>query len=45
LASGARVIGFCGGSHCRDGHGELLRAEGVNEIAHDFDEVRRLLNL
>jgi beta-phosphoglucomutase-like phosphatase (HAD superfamily) len=45
LASGARVIGFCGGSHCRDGHGDLLRAEGVTEIARDFDEAKRLLDL
>ena len=45
LASGARVIGFCGGSHCRAGHGDILRAEGVTDIAHDFDEVRRLLDL
>ena len=45
LASGARVIGFCGGSHCREGHAEMLRAEGVTEIAHSFDEVRGLLDL
>ena len=45
LASGARVIGFCAGSHCREGHGDTLRAEGVTDIAHDFDEVRRLLDL
>lgn len=45
LASGARVIGFCGGAHCRPGHGDLLRAEGVSEIARDFAEVRRLLGL
>ena len=45
LASGARVIGFCGGSHCRANHGDLLRAEGVGEIARDFTEVRRLLGL
>ncbi|MEO7603235.1 MAG: HAD family phosphatase [Sphingomicrobium sp.] len=45
LASGARVIGFCGGSHCRESHGDLLRAEGVTEIARDFEEVRRLLDL
>lgn len=43
LASGARVIGFCGGAHCRDGHASLLRAEGVAEIAQNYDEVRRLL--
>ena len=45
LASGARVIGFCGGSHCRENHGDLLRAEGVADIARDFAEVRALLDL
>jgi beta-phosphoglucomutase-like phosphatase (HAD superfamily) len=45
LESGARVIGFCGGSHCRESHGELLRAEGVEEIARDFVELGRLLDL
>ena len=45
LASGARVIGFCGGAHCRPGHADLLRAEGVSEIAVDYREVRRLLRL
>lgn len=45
LASGARVIGFCGGSHCQEGHAGLLRAEGVREVARDYDEVRRLLDL
>jgi len=45
LASGARVIGFVGGSHCLDDHQEALRSLGATEIAHDFDEVRRLLDL
>ncbi len=45
LASGARVIGFAGASHCRDGHEAMLRDLGVREIAHSFDEVRRLLGL
>ena len=45
LASGARVIGFAGGSHCRDGHADMLRGLGVSEIAHSFDELRRLLGL
>ena len=45
LASGARVIGLAAGSHCLDGHAERLRALGVGEIAHSFDEVRRLLAL
>src|SRR3954471_10754933 len=45
LASGARVIGVVAGSHCFDGHAEMLREVGVREIAHSFDEVRRLLDL
>lgn len=43
LASGATVIGFVGGRHCLDAHEERLRALGVREIAHDFDEVAALL--
>jgi HAD superfamily hydrolase (TIGR01509 family) len=45
LASGATVIGFAGGSHCFDGHGDRLRALGVEHVARDFDEVRRLVGL
>lgn len=45
LASGARVIGFAGASHCREGHAESLRALGVTEVAASFDEVARLLGL
>jgi HAD superfamily hydrolase (TIGR01509 family) len=45
LASGATVIGFAGGSHCFDGHGDTLRALGVEHIASSFDEVRRLIGL
>lgn len=45
LASGARVIGLVAGSHCFDGHAEMLRDVGVREIAHSFDEVRLLLDL
>lgn len=43
LASGARVIGLVAGSHCLEGHDERLRALGVEEIAHSFDDVARLL--
>jgi len=43
LASGARVIGLAAGSHCLDGHADMLRSVGVAEIAHSFDEVARLL--
>lgn len=45
VASGARVIGLCAGSHCGIGHDDRLRALGVTEIAHGFDEVARLLGL
>lgn len=43
LASGARVIGLAAGRHCCDDHSERLRALGVAEIAHSFDELRALL--
>lgn len=43
VASGAYVIGLCAGSHCGIDHDERLRAIGVDTIAHNFDEVRRLL--
>ena len=45
LSSGARVIGLAAGSHCLDGHADRLRALGVRDVAHSFDEVRRLLAL
>ena len=43
LASGARVIGIAAGRHCFDGHEEMLRAVGIEHVAHSFDEVARLL--
>ncbi len=45
VASGAQVIGLAAGEHCLDGHAEMLRETGVNDVAHSFDEVRRLLAL
>jgi HAD superfamily hydrolase (TIGR01509 family) len=45
VASGGHVIGLCAGTHCLAGHDATLRALGVHAIAHDFDEVRRLLRL
>ena len=45
LASGATVIGLAAGRHCFDGHADMLRAVGVTEIAHNFDEVARLVGL
>jgi HAD superfamily hydrolase (TIGR01509 family) len=43
VASGAHVIGLCAGSHCAPGHADRLRALGVQDIAHDFGEVARLI--
>lgn len=43
VASGGHVIGLCAGTHCDIGHDARLRAIGVHDIAHDFDEVARLL--
>jgi HAD superfamily hydrolase (TIGR01509 family) len=43
VASGATVIGLCAGTHCAPGHADRLRAVGVTHIAHDFDDVARLI--
>jgi len=45
LASGATVIGLAAGSHCLDGHADMLRALGVEQVADSFDQVRQLLGL
>ncbi len=45
VASGARVIGLCAGSHCAVGHDARLRELGVTDIAHGFDDVARMLGL
>ena len=45
LASGATVIGLAAGRHCFDGHDEMLRAVGIEHIAHGFDEVAEFLRL
>ena len=39
IAAGMTVLGFHGGSHCSEGHAELLRAAGA---AVTFDDMRRL---
>jgi len=45
LASGATVIGLAAGRHCFDGHADMLRAVGVDTVAHSFDEVARLVGV
>jgi HAD superfamily hydrolase (TIGR01509 family) len=43
VASGAYVVGLCAGSHCGVGHGERLRALGVDMVAESWADVRALL--
>jgi HAD superfamily hydrolase (TIGR01509 family) len=45
LASGARVIGLAAGSHCLDGHADMLRALGVKEVASSFEQVAGMIGL
>ena len=42
LAAGMTVLGFHGGSHCRPGYGDTLRAAGA---AVTFDDMRQLPGL
>ena len=39
LAAGMTVLGFHGGSHCRPGYGDSLRAAGAAAV---FDDMREL---
>jgi HAD superfamily hydrolase (TIGR01509 family) len=42
VAAGMTVLGFHGGSHCRPGYAETLRAAGASAI---FDDMRELAGL
>jgi HAD superfamily hydrolase (TIGR01509 family) len=42
LAAGMNVLGFHGGSHCRPGHADTLRAAGATMT---FDDMRQLPDL
>jgi beta-phosphoglucomutase-like phosphatase (HAD superfamily) len=42
VAAGMMVLGFHGGSHCRPGHGDTLRAAGATVT---FDDMRQLPGL
>lgn len=39
IAAGMRVIGFTGGSHCRDGHGDRLAAAGAAAVLTDMRKL------
>ena len=43
VAAGMRVIGFSGGSHCRDGHGDKLIDAGAGTVCASMSEVAREL--
>jgi beta-phosphoglucomutase-like phosphatase (HAD superfamily) len=43
VASGAYVVGLCAGSHCGVGHGERLRALGVDRVAEGWAELASLV--
>ena len=43
VAAGMRVVGFTGGSHCRPGHAERLRAAGAAVACHDLRDLPALL--
>jgi HAD superfamily hydrolase (TIGR01509 family) len=43
LAAGMSVIGFTGGGHCFEGHGERLSAAGAAAILPDFPSLARWL--
>jgi len=38
-AAGMTAIGFCGGSHCRPGHAEWLKAGGAALVIADMGEL------
>jgi HAD superfamily hydrolase (TIGR01509 family) len=38
-AAGMTALGFCGGSHCRPGHGERLLAGGAARVVRDMRDL------
>lgn len=42
-AAGMTVFGFCGGSHCGDGHAETLRQAGADLIFADMHQLPQLV--
>jgi HAD superfamily hydrolase (TIGR01509 family) len=40
VAAGMRAVGFIGGRHCGDGHGERLRASGAHKVIAEMTQLR-----
>ncbi|UXN57666.1 HAD-IA family hydrolase [Phyllobacterium zundukense] len=45
IAAGMSVIGFTGGAHCLNGHGERLLALGAHAVAQRWSEIPNLLSM
>ena len=45
VAAGMPVIGFLGGAHIRDGHGDGLHAAGVSALASSYAEIALMLRI
>ena len=43
VAAGMTVLGFFGGSHCREGHDAMLRAAGAKETFSDMRQLPALI--
>jgi HAD superfamily hydrolase (TIGR01509 family) len=44
-AAGMAAVGFCGGSHCRDGHAASLAAAGALRVFSGMAELARFLGI
>ena len=43
VAAGMRVVGFTGGSHCFEGHGELLSDAGAETVITKLIELKEVV--
>lgn len=43
VAAGMPVVGFCGGSHCADGHADQLIAAGCSEVFSRMSDLANYL--
>ena len=41
--AGMMVIGFIGGGHCADDHGEALRADGADTVVDSYDALAKVI--